>query len=351
MRLMRPLRAVWKGWGRGHASGEPGLDEAERTYRHIWRHVVRSSERIYPLKRGQPTVLLLQMAKVASTSMRSALSARGLNVLHRHALSPARQHESLSHLLAAKPTSALVRVNLRSHIHDVAVHALVRWYRDHKQYNGHKFKVIALTRDPVTHYPSAFVHRRAGVMPAIRSWHRSAQTTSEQSAAEAEILGAFLRELAGIIAEGRPSAGASGCERCLALAQERWPEHPVVAGELAALLSPLTWFHREITPLLGVDAFAMSTLREHGWTMRSNDWVDVLVLKFEQLPWLVPQIQRFCGLSELELPRRNVTSKKAGAAEIAAAMQSFLESPDGRTCARELRTSPYGRACGYDRLP
>jgi hypothetical protein len=348
MGLMRPLRAVWKRWRR---SSKPELDETERTYRHIWRHVVRSSERIFPLQRGRPTVLLLQMAKVASTSMRSALSRHGINVLHRHALSPARQQASLSHLLTATPTSALVRVDLRSHFHDVAAHALVRWYRDHKQYNGHRLKVITLTRDPVTHYPSAFIHRRANAMPAIRNWHRATRPAAEHSAEEAEILAAFLKELAGIVAEGQPSAGAPGCARCRALAEERWPKHPVVAGELAALLSPLTWFDREITPLLGMDVLAAPALQEHGWAVCSNDWVDVLILKFEQLPSLVPQIQRFCGLSELALPRRNVTGTKAGAAGIAAAMRSLLESPEGRTCVRELRTSPYGHACGYDLLP
>jgi hypothetical protein len=353
MRLMWPLRAVWKRWRRGgrRASGKPVMDEAERTYRHIWRHVVASSERIYPLQRGRPTVLLLQMAKVASTSIRAALSRRGINALHTHALSPGRQHESLSHLLAAKPTSALVRREMRWHFRGVAVHALVRWYRDHKQYNRHRLKVITLTRDPVTHYPSAFIHRRARVMPAIRNWHKTARPASEQGAEEAEVLAIFLKELAGIISEGRPSSGASGCQHCLDLAAERWPAHPVLADELGALLLPLTWFDREMAPLLGVDVLASAALRQHGWIACSNDWMDVLVLKFEQLPSLVSQIQRFCGLSELALPRRNVTSAKAGAAEIATAMQSFLESPEGRACARELRTSPYGRACGYDRLP
>lgn len=323
--------------------------EAERTYRHIWRHVDRSSEPRFPLKRGRETVLILQMAKVASTSIRSALSRRGINALHSHGLSPARQHGALSHLLEARLTSHLVRLNLRAHVHRLAVHTMIRWYREHKEYRGRKLKVITLTRDPMTHYPSAFVHRRDDVLPAILAWHR-ARYGAAGSIDPAQALSGFLIELAAIIVEGRPSAGGAAGDRCVALARQRWPDHPVMAREAQALLSPVTWFDHEFTPVFGFDALASPELRDRGWTERNKDWVDVLVLKFEHLPALVPEIQRFCNLAELTLPRANVTSGKDGAAEIVVAMRAMLDTPIGLACARELRSSPYGRACGYDLL-
>ena len=158
----------------------------------------------------------------------------------------------------------------------------------------------------------------------------------------------FMAEIASIVAEGRPSEGPAGVDRCLALARQRWPGHPVVATELAHLLVPLTWFDREINTLFGLDMLAATELRERGWAERSNDWVDVLVLRFEDLSSLVPQMARFLDLPELTLPRKNVTAVKPGAADVAGAWKAALATAE--TSARELRTSAYGRACGYDRL-
>ena len=167
---------------------------------------------------------------------------------------------------------------------------------------------------------------------------------------EARMIPDFMMEMASIIVEGRPSAGAAACERCVAMARERWPEHPVLAGEIRHWLGPLNWFDIEITSIFGLDMLAASELRERGWTVQSNEWVDILALKFEELSSLVPEIQNFFGLAELTLPHRNKTSAKPGAAEIASAMRGVLDTPVGKACARELRLSPYARACGYDRL-
>jgi hypothetical protein len=112
----------------------------------------------------------------------------------------------------------------------------------------------------------------------------------------------------------------------------------------------LSWFEHQITPVFGLDMLAAPELRDRGWAERSNDWVDILVLKFEALSSLLPEVQRFFDLPELALPRKNVTSAKSGAEEIAAATRLALDTPAGQACIRELRSSPYGRACGYDRL-
>ena len=161
---------------------------------------------------------------------------------------------------------------------------------------------------------------------------------------------AFVMELASIIADGKPSDGVAAHPRCIALARQRWPQHPAIAAEIAEWLRPLSWFDDEITSIFGLDLLTPPELRERGWVQLSNDWVDILALKFEELPSVFPQIQRFLDLRELTLPRANVTSGKPGAADVARAMQALLATGVGQACARELRASPYGRACGYDRL-
>jgi hypothetical protein len=352
MHLKRGLRAVRAFLGADRSTrSKPPLDAAQRTFRHIWHYLEVGSDRRYPLKRGQTNALVLQMSKVASTSIQAALCQRGINAFHSHSLSSSGQHAALSQLLDRNLSFRLVAHDLRRHIQHVAMEMMIRWYRQHKQYKGRRLKVITLTRDPITHYPSGFLHRRDDVRPQIFTWSRSRlNRRPHEPIDEAEAMSSFVMEVASIIAEGKPSGWEGASQRCIGLAFERWPEHPVVATEVANWLLPLAWFENEITPSFGIDMLAAPELRDQGWAERSNEWVDILVLKFESLTTLIAEIQRFFELPDLALPRENVTSAKAGADEAAAAVRAALETPVGRDCARELRTSPCGRACGYDRL-
>ena len=348
-RGLRRVRALLMGDKR--AAGKRPMEEKDRIFRHIWHRLAHAFERGHLLHRGRPNAVVLQMGKVASTSIQSALLARGINAFHSHGLSAPIQRGRLSGLLEADLTFRLAAHDLRRHIQSVALHMMLRWYRKHKQYKRHRLKVITLTRDPVTHYPSAFLHRRDSSLPAILSWHRArAKLSPHDPMDETQALTDFLMELASILVDGRPSEGDSGVARCFALIGQRWPEHPVFAAEMHALLVPLTWFDSEITAMFDMDMLAAPGFRERGWAEQSNEWVDIMVVKFEELSSLVPEIQRFFGLGELALPRVNQTSGRAGAVEIANAWQAMMATPVGQACARELRTSPYGRACGYDQL-
>ena len=84
--------------------------------------------------------------------------------------------------------------------------------------------MVTLTRDPVTRYPSGFVYRRSTVHNRIAAWHRSRPgTPADGPLPEAAMLQDLIAEVTAIVAEGRPSEGPAGVDRCLALAQERWP--------------------------------------------------------------------------------------------------------------------------------
>jgi hypothetical protein len=324
-------------------------DDSERSFRHIWNHLVHASDKRYPPDRHRPNAIVLQIGKVASTSINAALNAHGINAFHCHRLSPEEQRVSLNRLLQGDVTVRLASRDLRRHFQRVALHTLTRWYEQHKCYQGQKLKVVTLTRDPVTRYPSGFVRRWKTERGRFSAWH-SSRPGAHLGGAEAEeiTLRDFMAEVASIVAEGRPSEGPTGIARCLALARERWPDHSIVATELAHLLVPMTWFDREIGGVFGLDLFAGAELRERGWAVRSNDWVDILVLRFEDLASLLPEMARFFNLPELTLPRKNITARKSGAAEVAEAWKAALATT--QTCARELRASSYGRACGYDRL-
>ena len=350
MHLKRGLRKVRALLGRAPARKRT-MTKEELVFRHIWHRLAHAFDRRTLLQRGRPNALILQMGKVASTSIQSALLARGINAFHSHGLSSATHHGQLSALLEKELTFRVAAHDLRRHIQSIALRMMVRWYQEHKTYKSHKLRVLTLTRDPVSHYPSAFLHRRDGSLPGIYRWYRERMKLSNDAAvSEVQALTDFLMELMPVLVEGRPSDGAAGWGRCIALAQQRLPNHPVAVTEIAAILVPLRWIDEEINEMFGVDILASSSFRERGWAEQSHDWVDVMAVKFESLAALVPEIQRFFGLAELALPRENLTHGRAGASDVAEAWQAVMATPVGQAAARELRTSPYGRACGYDQL-
>jgi hypothetical protein len=328
-----------------HRRAATDLDPAERSFRHIWRYVKFTSSVEYPPDRKRPNLLVLQMGKVASLAIQQALNEGGINAFHCHALSPARQQSTIAHLLNSDLTFGLASHGLRLHIHNASLGMLTRWYQKHKQHGGHKLKVVTLTRDPIAYYKSSFVQRRDSVLPKLFEWQRARLgVAADASVDQAKTVQDFVLELAWIIV----AAGAENSERCLALAHERWPRHPVVVEEVIYWLRPLKWFDTEIAAIFGLNVLAAPELREHGWVVLQNDWVEVLALQFEELNVLVPKIAEFAGLAALNLGKRNVTEKKPGASQLQAAMDAAIDTATGRACVRALRASAYARACGYD---
>lgn len=324
-------------------------DAGELTYQHIWSQLVDTGATRHPTDLERPNVLVLQMAKVASQSIRSALSERGINVFHCHGLSTARQDRDLDRLHRNDLSVNLVSQRLGQHFQYTCLHLLVRWYREYKTRHGRRLKVITLTRDPVNRYASNFMQHRAAARPQILAWRRARLGTDPAEPVDETVaIRDFVAELASIMVEARPSTGADGCQACETLARNRWPNHYIVEEEMSEWLRPLTWFDTEIKSVFGVDALAAPELHERGWVELHSDWAEILVLKFEKLGTLLPEIERFMNMPGLKLPFKNATKNKHRATETIAAINAALDTPVGRACVHELRESRYARACGYD---
>ena len=327
---------------------DPEIAERELCYDRIWEQMLRTGATGHRSDLKRPNVLVLQMAKVASTSIKSALNKRQINALQCHGLSAARQEHDLARLRRADVTAKLVKRRLNQHLRYVCLHMLVRWYETYHVRHGRKLKVITLTRDPVDRFASNLMQHRSTVLPKIIAWQRERLGKEEAAAIdELQAVHDLVIELASVIVAARPSTGSKGCSACEELARERWPEHFIVEDQINEWLRPLTWFETEIEQVFGLDILAPAALRERGWAEAHTDWTEILVLRFENLAQLVPEIERFLNLSELMLPRRNVTENKHGAHETRAAIQAALATPIGQVCAQELRKSRYARACGY----
>lgn len=327
---------------------ERAPDPAELTYQHIWHRLHQTGATRHSTDQDRANVLVLQMGKVASQSIRVALQRQALNVFHCHGLSYTRQDRDLDRLRRADLSVNLVSQRLRQHVQYLCLHMLVRWYQENRTRHGRKLKVVTLTRDPVTRFPSNFMQHRGVARPHILAWQRARLGADPVALLdERAALRDFVMELASIIVEGRPSSGPDGCRACERLARERWPGHYIVEEEISEWLRPLTWFDTEIGTVFRTDVLAASGLAERGWAEVSTDCADILVLQFEKLGALEAELARFMELPEVTLPMRNATSNKRHAAETIAVINDVLSTPIGRACVQELRSSRYAQACGY----
>jgi hypothetical protein len=162
---------------------KPEIEERELCYERIWEQMLRTGATGHRSDLNRPNVLILQMAKVASTSIKSALNKRKINALQCHGLSAARQEHDLARLRRADVTAKLVKRRLNQHLRYVCLHMLVRWYETYHVRHGRKLKVITLTRDPVDRFASNLMQHRSTVLPKIvpGSGNGSARTKRRRS--------------------------------------------------------------------------------------------------------------------------------------------------------------------------
>jgi|SRR5699024_7377541 len=73
---------------------------------------------------------------------------------------------------------------------------------------------------------------------------------------------------------------------------------------------PLNWFDDELKKVFGIDIYKYPFDREKGFTIISENNLDLLVIKLEELDNLEKQIGKFVGLKEFRLDTVNRASKK-----------------------------------------
>ena len=346
---MGVVKRAWRalaGRGKGHGA-IADLDPAARSFHHIFAHLKALSPGPRQPKRKRQNILVLQIGKVGSMAIRSALRAHDLNVFHTHSLSRGHQKSLVDKLAQGDFTFLLASHELRYLMENVALRMLVRWYREHRQYAGRTLKIVTLTRDPTTFFKSDFIQHLDLVLPAVCAWQVARLGQPASSVDPARAVQDFAHEMISIIV----ATGIEDAQACTARATERWPDHAIAASEVRRWLAPLTWFHTEMVDIFGLDALAAPTFRSDGWAIVQNDWVLVLVLRFEQLAALVPRIGDFAGVPDLKLPEQNVTARKASAVAYMPAINAAIDTPEGRAFIAALRASRYARACGYDQGP
>jgi hypothetical protein len=325
----------------------PRRSEAQRALRYVWRSLSFGAEFGRPPRIELPDALLLQFGKVASTSLQAAIRAAGYNALHCHALSEEALAAEQSRLLLSPARARITGILFRRLVRLSATRLLLNWYRLHKTKDGRRLKIVTLTRDPVNWYRSASIQRLSTDPSPVLAW-QAARSPSQAPQLETALAG-LLQEVMTRVVALRPSADCPGAiAEARRILDQAGPDAQLVALETRRALGSLDWFDREIRHLCGFDLQAAPQFRTHGFAQFETDFAEGLVLRYEALQELLPQLAQFLGRSAIELPRMNITEGKPVAPEIERVFRDALQTPLGIAFARELRGTPYARACGYD---
>lgn len=241
----------------------PVIMKINRRARNLVQRIRAGIEVRRALSEDDPPILIYQMGKVGSSTVRASLAGAGLDnrTLSVHFLSEAVFSSRANHRnVGLYPHHLHVGLALRPHLGDLIADGC---------------KIISLIREPVARELSNVFENPAllGIRDDIRASHSSA-----------ELLEAL----------------------------------DIVRGRLQDLNTYqyfFNWFDNELKTTLGVDVFSRPFPKDRGWMGYSSGRVEVLVLRLEDLSNVgEPVISEFLGLSEsLELVASNVRTYKAGA--------------------------------------
>lgn len=227
-------------------------------------------------------ILVLQMGKVASNTIRKTINQYAGRPVsrHLHHLSPGRLESQVGAMDVSTPADWR-RSMLGQFIEGIKTLDYIRG-------DAHRrWKIITLCRDPMAQVVSSFFQQMPYLYPSLFDRYRDGSETIDAS------IDFFTRHVDRLIS-GRP------------------PQNAFLSKVLRHITeSPLRWFQEEIEDTLGYPIFAQVFDRSRGYSVYSHGRADFLVIRYEQLAEVLPQsLTDFLGFPIDKIVSANVTGDK-----------------------------------------
>lgn len=213
------------------------------------------------------TVVIYQMGKVGSSTVKYSLGELGrpMNLYHVHALT----QERIDWQQDAYKNASRIKGKAVVHNHLVEGMYLRKLLDRNTQ---QRWKVITLIRDPIARNISTFFQSLNIFFPEWVKEHNIAQDTLVDHIEEMTEL--FLNKA----------------------------DHQL----------PLVWFDKYLEPVFSIDVYNQEFPASKGYAIYSNEHVEMLLMKLEDLNHYAPAaFNEFLGIEGFELKKANITSEKA----------------------------------------
>jgi len=294
-------------------------------------------------------VFVFQMGKVASTSITQAITSQGLSAIQTHWLGQEQILGSLNEtLLNVDLDEQTAFRGLDQFINNIRNTRTLLWYKKHHQRDGKKLKVITLTRDPLNWYWGHIAQNFDLYGRLMLDWYRQTRLDSDNKRAAGtgeieEAAVAFHAELFETM--GRMSNHIDD-QRFQAEAGRQTQGAPCrfLSHQLMKLRLPTAWFDVTFKPNLDINVYDTQLDTVTGTARYENDYVDVLLIRYEDIDKAIEPMRAFLDTPELTLERKNVTSKKKLDIDIKALKK---QAPPTQAALRKLYESRYCRHFGY----
>ncbi len=236
-----------------------------RPFRSRWN---RKFQRVAGAHReDRDTLVIYQMGKVGSSSVKKTLAALGvdMNIYHVHALT----HERIATLIGVYKRAARIRCRADVHSH-IVESAFLRQRLDRGR--GERWKVISLVRDPVARNISSFFQSFDQFNPEFVAEFREHGRFREDSIDK--LIGVFFDRF----------------------------DHDM----------PLRWFDAYMAPVFQIDVFATPFPQDLGYEIYSGPDADLLLMRLEDMASCAGEAFReFLGIEDFVLQDANKTEDKA----------------------------------------
>jgi|TARA_R100001509_G_scaffold159059_1_gene124983 hypothetical protein len=294
---------------------------------------------------GSDDVLIVQMGKVASTAIAEALRRDSIQVLQAHIASPERLQEKLRIMTGPLVSEQVAARMYEDYLQELRVTFLLARQRVANESMDAPTRVISLTRDPLGWYWSHFAQNYdhyQGLLQKFFQFHHSDAARFDPEAVFIEVQSRMFA----VLEHTQASLDDPGALPQLMEEANSLDPTGVVFSQLNRFLVPLRWFHEDFLPGTGLNVYDFPFDREQGFATVQSGGFSLLLLRYENLMELAPQIAGFAGIECLQLERANVSEDKGIPFSIKR-MQDVGQGMLPASLVARIYATPYARHFGY----
>lgn len=254
-------------------------------------------------------VVLLQMGKVASTAIGTALRKQRIEAVQAHIATAERLSRKLNTMTGPSVSEPVAEQVYQDFHQELRATYLLARRRVAPQAYEIPLPVISPVRDPLTWYWSHFAQMYVHYQPQLLKYHL-AHGGSEDAFKPEDTLLVVQRQMFDYLAEtDLPLDRPQRMPRLQKMARKLDPS-AMLPAQVNRFLVPLRWFEEDFQPATGINVYDHPFDTEAAWGQIQVDGFRVLLLRYEQLADLQRQIGDFVGKPRLKLTRENTSAGK-----------------------------------------
>ncbi len=286
-------------------------------------------------------VFVFQMGKVGSSAITLALRERGLNAIQAHWLGKETLYESLEHsLLNVDLDEEIAFRGEQEWLQNLKNTRQLLWYQKHQRKNGQRLRIVTLARDPLSWYWGHLAENFDLYGPCMQRWYQQTFDQAPDDSRHAawafhESMFERLRRI------DVPVADAAFPDAAVRQQVNGGPAS-FLSEQMMKLRLPTVWFDVFFQPVLGIDVLEQPLC--NGTARFDNAYAEVLLIRYEDLPHSLNELESFLNLENLTLPVINQTADKVMPFNVKAFAREF--EPDPKAIAA-LYATPFCQHFGY----